>query len=94
MEPTTIFALVVGFIGAFDLLSRAISAFSKGRHASVTAPAKKRDDDWYCFFKLSSLLGQDWVTSQNREHQDPSQNKIIEEHKRRQQAQRPRLSAQ
>lgn len=93
MEPIMIFALAVGFIGCFHLLSTAVTAFSKGRHIGSVDTTKRRND-WYCFFTLSSLYGGNGAASDNGAHKDLSQNANIEEQKRRQEAQRPRLYAE
>lgn len=93
MEPLTVFASAVGFIGCFHLLSTAVTAVNKGRHANGAATTKKRSD-WYCFFSLSSLLGREWTPSDKRDNQDLSQEAIREEYRRRQQAQRSRLYAE
>lgn len=90
MEPLTFFASTVLFICAFHLLSTAVDAVTNRKYASDTAATQSRSD-WYCFFSLSSLFGTDISGSDNTDHQDLSTNAIIEEHKRRQQAQRPRL---
>ncbi len=57
MEPLTIFALVVGGVGVFHLLSTSIDRFGKGIYNYGNR--KDRRSDWYCFFNLSQLLGGD-----------------------------------
>lgn len=89
MEPLTMFASTVGFIGAFHLLSRTVERFGEGRYNR-----KKRQgtrEDWYCFFQPSDLLGTDTTTSQAPQ---PTVNDDARlEQRRRQQANRPRLHA-
>ena len=93
MEALTMFAVSVGFIGAFHLASRGISALSKGRKTSMAGAVKTRSD-WHCFFKMSDLLGENWDSSrQQEEQQDTVQSVDRYEQRRRLQAQRPRLQA-
>ena len=88
MEPLTVFASSVGFIGAFHLLSTTVDRFGRGKVNSKNQQAKR--EDWYCFFQPSALLGTD-------SGMDMQQPVITEaerlEQRRRQQANRPRLQA-
>jgi len=91
MEPITVFAAAVAFIGIFHLLSTAINLLAKGRNMSVVNSGKKRSD-WYCFFKMSDLLGQDALPDKKREiEQSGMRDKDLAEQKRQQEARRPRL---
>lgn len=92
MEPLTIFALTVGFIGAFHLLSTAVDRFGKGIYNRGNQQDKR--DDWYCFFQLSDLLGVDQVESGNKAHRHSTITEAEQlEQRRQQQANRPRLRA-
>ena len=88
MEPLTFFAAAVAFIGVFHLVSTTVDAISKKNYANATHTTAKRND-WYCFFSLSSLTGENTIAADDR--QDMNQSITHEEYKRRQQAQRPRL---
>ena len=90
MEPLTFFASTVIFVGTFHLLSTAVDAVSKRRYESANQGTKTRND-WYCFFSLSNLFGNSGATVNNFDQPDLNQDAMIEEQKRRQQAQRPRL---
>jgi hypothetical protein len=89
MEPLTIFSASVGIIGVIHLLSTTADFFAKGKSKQYKTGSRS---DWYCFFKMSDLVGQD------RQHEDKqgesiqiSKDATIYEQRRRQQAQRPRL---
>lgn len=86
MEPLTLFASTVGFIGALHILFSAEEYFSKGRYSKGNEQGKRAD--WYCFFQPSDLLG----TTENENHPIISDDKTLEQ-RRRQQANRPRLQA-
>lgn len=88
MEPLTIFASTVGFIGAFHLLSTAVDSLRE-RTAGPRDQQGKRED-WYCFFQPSELLGDDWGTTTDDE--DLRVSDTLEQRRRRQ-ANRPRLQA-
>jgi len=87
MEPLTIFASSIGFIGAFHLLSQAVERFGKGNNKRVTQSGKR--DDWYCFFELSDLLGTENTATQQTTLSEAERMELI----RKQQAHRPRLHA-
>ena len=94
MESSTIFAATVVFIGFFYLLSSAVNVLRKGSNISMARAAETRRD-WYCFFKLSDLLGNDWEPLEKREtqHREIGDQDLLDQ-KRRQQALRPRLHAE
>lgn len=89
MEPLTIFASTVGAIGALHLLSTTVERFGKGIFNRGSLQAKR--DDWYCFFQLSDLLGEEWETREKMDKQQSITKAERLEQKRRQQANRPRL---
>ncbi len=90
MEPLTLFAATVGFIGAFHLLSTTVDHFSKGKHSSTNR--QKKREEWYCFFQPSDLLGEALGTDENMEQVQRSLTEAEQLEKRRQQqANRPRL---
>ena len=93
MEPVTIFAVAVAFIGVFHLMSTAVNKFSRGRNIN-TARAKGNRSDWYCFFSMSDLTGSDGAPVKKRDQQsfDELSEELVKQ-KRQQQAQRPRLQA-
>lgn len=93
MEPLTIFAATVAFIGIFHLLSTAVNRLGKGRNVGAARTTETRSD-WYCFFKTSDLLGQDKVPVAKREELDNDirQEDLLEQ-KRQHEARRPRLYA-
>lgn len=85
MEPLTIFASAVGFIGAFHLLSQAVERFGKGNNNRVISSGKR--DDWYCFFSLSDLVGTKNTINQQIPLTEAERLELIRKH----QANRPRL---
>ena len=87
MEPLTMFASTVGFIGAFHLLSQAVERLGKAKSNRKTQ--SDRRDDWYCFFQLSDLLGAENTTTQQAALSETEHLERI----RQQHAQRPRLQA-
>ena len=87
MEPLTIFASIVGFIGALHLVFQAVDRFGKGIYNRSTLANKRAD--WYCFFKLSDLLGPENTATQQTTLSDAERIELI----RKQQANRPRLHA-
>jgi len=92
METITIFAGAVAFIGIFHLLSTAIGRMTRMRSTEVVNSAAKRSD-WYCFFNISSLCGQDDKSLRNDKSQcerSLRRDDILDQ-KRRRQARRPRL---
>lgn len=88
MEPLTIFAASVGFIGIFHLLATAVNTLTKNRRAGATAPRS----DWYCFFKMSDLVGEDLSANQKQDTRNHAYDDNIEQRRQRQ-TQRPRLHA-
>jgi hypothetical protein len=90
MEPLTIFALTLGLVCAFHLLSTVVNRFGKGIYNY--GPQKKKRDDWYCFFKTSDLLGEDLDKNSEvkKQHSTVVQSENLEQ-RRKQHAQRPRL---
>jgi len=88
MEPLTIFASTVGFIGALHLVFQAVERFGKGKYNRNNQSNERAD--WYCFFKLSDLLGPEENTTIQ---QDNLSEKEHLERIRKQQANRPRLHA-
>jgi hypothetical protein len=91
MEPLTLFAATVGLIGSIHLVSTTFEHFGKGRYDKGNQQAKR--DDWYCFFKPSDLLGEDWNRTEKRNNQPTLTDSEHLEQARRQQANRPRLQA-
>lgn len=87
MEPLTIFASTVGFIGALHLVFQAVERFGKGIYNTSTQANKRAD--WYCFFKLSDLLGPENTGTQQATLPETEHLERI----RKQQANRPRLRA-
>ena len=90
MEPLTIFALTLGLICAFHLVSTVVNRFGKGIYNY--GPQKKKRDDWFCFFRTSTLLGEDRETESNVDKQQSTAIRSENmEQRRKQQARRPRL---
>jgi hypothetical protein len=87
MEPLTLFAYGVGFIGAFHLVSQTVERLGKGIYNNGNREGKRTD--WYCFFQPSDLFGNQ---TDSRENIQPSETEQLEQ-RRRQQANRPRLRA-
>ena len=87
MEPLTIFASAVGFIGALHLLFQAVERLGIGNNNRNTQENERAD--WYCFFKLSDLLGPEITTTQQATLSETEHLERI----RKQQANRPRLYA-
>lgn len=87
MEPLTLFASVVGLIGALHILFSAEELFTQGRYSKGNTQGKRID--WYCFFQPSDLLG----TKSNNNTQLSVEDVHNLEQRRRQQANRPRLHA-
>ncbi len=90
MEPLTMFASSVGFIGALHLLSTAVERLGKGKYNRGNQ--QDRREDWYCFFQPSDLLGTD-ATGETQTPQLTITDEQRLEQRRRQQANRPRLQA-
>jgi len=91
MEPLTLFAATVGLIGSIHLLFTTFERFGKSRDDKRNQQGKR--DDWYCFFKLSDLLGEDWDKSEKRTVQPTLTDTERLEQARRQQANRPHMHA-
>jgi hypothetical protein len=90
MEPLTIFASSIGFIGTFHLVSTAVNRWGKGIYSSGSQQNKR--EDWYCFFKLSDLVGADTGADDNRQKHNATVSETERlQQRRRQEAQRPRL---
>jgi len=89
MEPLTIFASAVGFIGVFHLLNQAIERFGRSIYSSGNKQGTR--EDWYCFFQPSDLLGEQIDKIGNRQPAMTDEEQL--EQRRRQQANRPRLQA-
>ena len=89
MEPITMFAATVGFIGIVHLLAQAAEGLGYGRFNRK--PVQGTRKDWYCFFQPADLLGEQ---TENTAAGKPALSEMerIEE-RRRQQANRPRLQA-
>lgn len=84
------FAMSVGFIGAFHLLDTTVNFFGKGRNHRGNQQEKR--EDWYCFFQPSDLLGEPQETSKNIGQLQPTIDEAKQRAQRRQQqATRPRL---
>ncbi|MBU1138603.1 MAG: hypothetical protein KKD01_09300 [Proteobacteria bacterium] len=91
MEPLTMFAATVGFIGFFHLLSTAVEHFGKRRNNSHDLNTKR--EEWYCFFQPSDLLGEDLGAGGNMgQHPSITDAELLKQ-RRQQQANRPRLQA-
>ena len=91
MEPITIFAAAVAFVGTFHLLSTAVNNLGKNRNMRVACSSKKRED-WYCFFHMADLLGQD-AAAIGEADQTVIRDEDRIDQKRRQEARRPRVYA-
>jgi hypothetical protein len=92
MEPLTIFALTLGLICAFHLVSTVVNRFGKGIYNY--GPQKKKRDDWFCFFKTSTLLGENRETENDVNNQQSTTVRSENlEQRRKQQARRPRIHA-
>ncbi len=85
MEPLTMFAITVGFIGALHLISTTADRLGKGKQNRTQATR----DDWYCFFKTSDLLGTDAAETSSQQPTVTNDKQL--DQRRRQQANRPRL---
>lgn len=89
MEPITIMTVAIGVIAVLHIIDNVAKALAKGK--GVTATRTGTRSDWYCFFRMSDLLGPDWkpFTEQERERKHLTDTKRNEQ--RRKQANRPRL---
>lgn len=91
MEAITLFAATVGLVSGIHLVSTASEYLGRGRYYSGNSQGKR--EDWYCFFKPSELLGEDWNTSKGEEEQATLTEAERLEQARRREANRPRLQA-
>lgn len=88
MEPLTIFAAMIGFIGIYHVTDSVVKVLAKGK----TTTRRNKSDNWYCFFKLPALLGKDWKPVEERRRETLQQNRPASR-KRNQTDRRPRLYA-
>lgn len=91
MEPLTMLTIAVGFIGTVHIINNVIKAFAKGKGATATKTATR--SDWYCFFRMSDLLGPDWKPVEQRERERKNITDTKRDEKRRTRDNRPRLYA-
>lgn len=89
MEPLTIMTAAVGLIGVFHIIDNVAKVLAKGKGATATRPETR--SDWYCFFRMSDLLGPDWKPFEQRERGRKNLTDAKRDEKRRKQANRPRL---
>ena len=89
MEPLTILTVAVGFIGVFHIISNIAKVLAKGKEA--TAARTETRSDWYCFFRMSDLLGPDWKPFEQRERERKNLTGAKRDEKRRKLDNRPRL---
>lgn len=93
METGTMIMVVTGFICLFHGASSLANVFAKGKNISDVKTVGKRSD-WYCFFKLSSLYGQEHEQAEvGSIVQKKSRDSVRREQQRRAQANRPRMRA-
>ena len=88
MEPLTMFASTVGFIGALHLLFTTADRLATGRRNRQDRQVTR--EDWYCFFQPSALWGAE-ATGKTVVRQPTVSDEQRLEERRRQQANRPRL---
>ena len=86
MEPITMFAATIGAISACHLTFSAAKNLGIGSNGSKTVDSERKD--WYCFFKVSDLVGNDTTTSTETARQNAEL-----ERRREAERQRPRLRA-
>jgi hypothetical protein len=89
MESLTVVTIVVGFIGIFHILDSTARALAKRKVAAVKRG--EAGNDWYCFFRMSALLGPDWKPVEQRERGQKNLTDAKRDEQRRKQARRPRL---
>jgi len=89
MEPLTLFAAAVGLIGIIHIGDNVAKVLAKGKGAAATKTVTR--SDWYCFFRMSELLGPDWKPVEQRERERKNLTNTKRNEKRRTQANRPRL---
>lgn len=89
MEPLTLLTIAVGLIGIIHIADNFAKVLAKGKGAAATKTAAR--SDWYCFFRMSDLLGPDWKPVEQRERERKNLTDTKRDEKRRKQANRPRL---
>jgi hypothetical protein len=89
MEPLTIMTAAVCFIGVFYIIDNVAKVLAKGKGAVATRTETR--SDWYCFFRMSDLLGPDWKPFEQRERERKNLTAAKRDEKLRKQANRPRL---
>ena len=89
MEPLTLLAVAVGFIAVVHIIDNAVRVLAKGKGAAATKTVTR--SDWYCFFRMSELLGPDWKPVEQRERERKNLTDARRDEKRRKEAKRPRL---
>lgn len=87
MEPLTIFAAMIGFIGIYHVTDSVVKVLAKGK----TTTRRSKTDNWYCFFKLPAVLGRDWKPVEERQRE--ALQKRPASRKQQQTDRRPRLYA-
>lgn len=87
MQLTTIIALLCGTIITAHFIDILTKKLRSNKPKKLAKTVRK---SWYCFFSPERLLGEE---SDNKisEHQDNRQEKNLEERRRAQEKQRPRL---
>jgi hypothetical protein len=89
MEPLTLLTVAVGLIGIVHIGDNIARVLAKGKGAAATKTVTP--SNWYCFFKMSDLLGPDWKPVEQRERERKNLSDTKRDEKRRNQAKRPRL---
>ncbi|MEW6290982.1 MAG: hypothetical protein AB1545_14120 [Thermodesulfobacteriota bacterium] len=89
MEPVTMMTVAIGFIAVLHIIDNVAKALAKRKGATVTKTETR--SDWYCFFRMSDLLGPDWRPFEQREHERKNLTDTKRDELRRKQANRPRL---
>jgi hypothetical protein len=85
------FAATFGFSSVPHLLTTAAERIGKGIYDQGNKQQKRQD--WYCFFQLSDLLGNDWAAPEQTGQQPVISDSDRLEQRSRQLANRPRLHA-
>jgi len=89
MEPLTVLTAAVALIGMIHIGDNIAKVLAKGKGAAATKTVTR--SDWYCFFRMSELLGPDWKPVEQRERERKNLTNTKRNEKRRTQANRPRL---
>ncbi|MCK9295902.1 MAG: DUF4433 domain-containing protein [Desulfobulbaceae bacterium] len=89
MEPLTLLTIAVGLIGIIHIADNLAKVLAKGKATAATKTVTR--SDWYCFFRMSDLLGPDWKPVEQRERERKNLTDTKRDEKRRKQANRPRL---